>query len=201
MPFDISVNVLTSTYWPISAQAQPCTMAPSMVEARQAFERFYQSRHSGRLLTWHPNLGTADVRVAFKSRKHELNVSTYALIVLLLFEHLGEDENLGYADIRSATNIPDGDLQRTLQSLACAKYKILLKSPKGREVGPEDRFAFNSGFTCPLARIKIAQVAARVESAGERKETTEKVEEERKNQVEVSIDRGSTEACETVLPS
>jgi cullin 3 len=189
MPFDISVNVLTSTYWPISAVAQPCTMAPCMIDVKQAFERFYQSRHSGRLLTWHPNQGNADVRVQFKARKHELNVSTYALVVLLLFENIQEGEKLSWESIQTSTGITEQELNRTLQSLACAKYKILLKEPKGREVNKEDSFSFNDGFQCNLARIKIAQIAARVETATERKETTEKVEEERKNQVEACIVR------------
>lgn len=191
MPFDLGVSVLTSTYWPISAQVQPCTMPPDMLSVRQAYEHFYQSRHSGRVLSWHPNLGSADVRVTFRSRKHELNVSTYALVVLLLFDRdeNGGSSSLSLQDIRSATGIPDNDLKRTLQSLACAKYKILLKEPKGRDVNESDRFTFNEGFSCPLARIKIATVAARVETPAERKETNEKVEEERKNQVEACIVR------------
>lgn len=189
MPFELSTNVLTSTFWPISAQAPPCIMPHSMNEARSTFERFYQSRHSGRLLTWHPNYGTADVRVQFRTRKHELNVSTYALVVLLLFEDLADDESLTFIKIQEMTSISDSDLGRTLQSLACAKYKILLKEPKGRDVHKTDKFSFNTNFQCNLARIKIAQVAARVENATERKETTEKIEEERKNQVEACLVR------------
>jgi len=42
-------------------------------------------------------LGTADVRVRFKARSHDLNVSTQALVVLLLFEDLKADETLSYA--------------------------------------------------------------------------------------------------------
>ncbi|CAO1615339.1 unnamed protein product [Parajaminaea phylloscopi] len=198
MPFDISVSVLTSTYWPISAQPQPCTMPAEMLSARQAYERFYQSRHSGRVLSWHPSMGSADVKVTFKARKHELNVSTYALVVLLLFEHesadgsatsAGDAGSLSYLTIKSSTNIPDADLKRTLQSLACAKYKILIKEPKGRDVNDDDSFSFNDNFSCPLARIKIATIAARVETQQERKETNERVEEERKNQVEACIVR------------
>lgn len=60
--------------------------------------------------------------------------------------------------------------------------------PKGKDVSPSDRFAFNSGFTCNLARIKVMQVAARVESVKEREETEVMVEEERKHQIEVSGD-------------
>ena len=57
-----------------------------------------------------------------------------------------------------------------------------------------DVFYFNADFTCPLTRIKIAQVAAKAETSAERKETTAKVEEERKNQVEVRFVPGMTDA-------
>lgn len=190
MPFALSVNVLTSTNWPISAQAPSCTMPDTLMEARRRFEEFYQSKHNGRVLTWHANLGNADVRVAFKSRTHEINLSTFALVVLLLFDQTDDpDATLSYSDIARSTNIPDSDLQRTLQSLACAKFRILSKTPKGREVNKDDTFTFNSSFTCPLARFKIQQIAARVETAKERKATNEKVEEERIGLIEACIVR------------
>lgn len=67
-----------------------------MVKSCKSFELFYFSRHSGRRLTWQPSLGNADVRVSFKSRSHDLNVSTFALVVLLQFEDLPEGEFLTY---------------------------------------------------------------------------------------------------------
>lgn len=82
--------------------------------------------------------------------------------------------------------MPDGDLQRTLQSLACGKFRVLNKMPKGRDVNPTDKFAFNEAFTCPLAKIKIMQVASKVETTKEREETQEQVDEERKHQIEVN---------------
>jgi cullin 3 len=87
--------------------------------------------------------------------------------------------------------MPDPELQRTLQSLALGKYRILQKAPKGRDVNPTDTFTFNDSFTCPLARFKIMQVVARVESAKEREETQEMVDEERRHQVEVSTPSGA----------
>lgn len=158
-----------------------------MLAARQAFESFYSSRHSGRLLNWHPNLGSADLRVTFKNRKHELNLSTFALVVLMLFQD--EDGALSYPTIKQSTEIPEGELKRTLQALACAKYKILLKEPKGREITEKDKFTFNQNFSCPLARIKIPVIAARVESTQERKETNTRVEEERNISTEAAIVR------------
>ena len=188
-PFELNVNVLTSTYWPISAPQQPVIFPAVLRDACSAFERYYDTRHRGRVLTWQPSLGSAEVRVRFRARSHDLIVSTYALIVLLLFEGLDEGASLGYTDILTGTALPPADLQRTLQSLACAKYRVLRKEPKGREIGAGDRFFFNHDFTCPLARVKIAQIAAKVETPAEHRETTAKVEEERKNLVEACIVR------------
>lgn len=78
------------------------------------------------------------------------------------------------------------ELQRNLQSLACAKFKILKKHPPGRNVDPEDSFSFNHDFTCNLQKIKISTVSSRPESTEERKETKDRVEEERKHQIDVS---------------
>jgi cullin 3 len=93
---DLSVIVMTSTFWPMSHSAAPCTLPDVLVGATKTFERFYLNQHTGRRLTWQPALGNADVRVTFKARKHDLNVSTFALVILLLFENLGDDEFLTY---------------------------------------------------------------------------------------------------------
>ncbi|KAG0193393.1 Cullin-3 [Apophysomyces sp. BC1034] len=134
-------------------------------------------------------LGTADIRAQFEQSKHMLNVSTYATIVLLLFNDVDENDCLTFEEIQAMTSIPDSDLKRTLQSLACAKYKVLKRDVKGKEINPTDKFYFNQGFTSNMARIKIQTVASKVESDGERKYTQSKVDEERKHQIEAAIVR------------
>ncbi|WRT70000.1 uncharacterized protein IL334_006993 [Kwoniella shivajii] len=187
---DLSVNVLTASYWPQPIVAtSTCTFPSALQPAMETFQKYYDSRHSGRRLTWQGNLGTADVRVRFKNRSHDLNLSTHALVVLLLFEDSKAGDSLSYSEIKSSTDLPDADLIRTLQSLACAKFRVLSKIPKGRDVNPSDKFEFNESFTSPLARIKIMQVASKVESVKEREETQEMVDEERKHQVEACIVR------------
>ena len=49
-----------------------------------------------------------------------------------------------------------------------------------------DKFYFNDAFTSPLAKIKIQQIANRVETSEEGKETRLKVEEDRKYLAQVS---------------
>lgn len=90
-------------------------------------------------------------------------------------------------EIKTATSIDDSELQRHLQSLACAKFKILKKHPPGRDVNMDDSFSFNNEFTSSLQKIKISTVVSKVETGGERKETRDRVDEERRHQTEVHM--------------
>ncbi|KAK4517733.1 ATP synthase d subunit [Mucor velutinosus] len=187
LSLDASVTVLTSTFWPMNLSASPkCVMPANVTQACKSFEHFYFDRHSGRRLTWQPQMGSADIRAYFKKGKHLLNVSTYSMVVLLLFN---KNDTLSWEDIKSHTQIADQDLKRTLQSLACAKYKILVKSSKGKDILEDDSFSFNDNFSSNMARIKIQALASRVENDGERKNTQDKVDEERKHQIEASVVR------------
>ncbi|KIY43994.1 Cullin-domain-containing protein [Fistulina hepatica ATCC 64428] len=186
---DLSVIVMTSTFWPMSHVASPCNLPEELLPAIQSFERFYFSRHSGRRLTWQPVLGNAEVRARFRTRSHDLNVSTLALTILMLFKDLEEAQTLTYVEIRDATQIVEQELQRNLQSLACAKFQILKKHPSGRDVSAEDSFSYNMDFSSPLQKIKISTIAAKVESGEERKETLDRVDEERRHQTEACIVR------------
>ncbi|KAF9557422.1 Cullin-domain-containing protein [Agrocybe pediades] len=186
---ELNVTVMTSNAWPMTHSASPCSLPPVMEKACKSFEQFYLSRHSGRRLTWQHSLGNADVHVQFKARAHELNVATFALVILLLFEDVGDDDVLSYSDIKEATQIEERELKRHLQSLACAKFKILKKHPAGRDVNSDDTFSFNNDFSCPMKKIKIGTISSKTENSEERKETRDRIEEERKHQMEACIVR------------
>lgn len=93
----MSVSVLTTSHWPVQIVAgSPIALPPILQECTQTFEQYYDSRHSGRRLTWQGNQGTVDLRIRFKARTHEVSCSTQAACVLLCFEELGEGQSLGY---------------------------------------------------------------------------------------------------------
>lgn len=186
---EMTVSVLTSTFWPVGTvdtAAATCLFPPEVERRKEAFQKFYLNRHSGRQLTWLPSHGTADMRGTFGKRKYDLNVSTYAMVILLQFN---SHASLTFTDLRSMTSIPESELSRNLQSLACAKYKILTKEPRSRDVKVTDSFSINSTFTSPQLRIKIALIANKVETETERKDTFERIEETRKHQTEACIVR------------
>lgn len=197
----------------MSHSPSPCNVPSILAKSCQSFGQFYLSRHSGRRLTWQYGLGNAEVKARFKSRSHDLNVSTFALVILLLFEDLGDSDFLTYSvclssiynrlrlnksqEIKEATAIADNELKRHLQSLACGKFKVLKKHPSGREINEDDAFSFNNDFTCPMQKIKIATVSSKIETTQERKDTRDRIDEERKHQIDVSMVYGCNQlkAC------
>lgn len=79
-------------------------------------------------------------------------LSTQLLWLLLSLTHCGGGRCLVFSLAE------DSELRRTLQSLACGKARVLLKSPKGKEVEDGDTFTFNGEFKHKLFRIKINQI-------------------------------------------
>ena len=60
----------------------------------------------------------ADIKANFPSRKHELSMNTYQMCICMLFN---DNDTLTFKEIEAATQIPEADLKRSLQSLACVK--------------------------------------------------------------------------------
>ncbi|KAL4421065.1 hypothetical protein ABPG77_001360 [Micractinium sp. CCAP 211/92] len=186
---DMSVQVLTSGMWPQTTAATTCNLPRELEQCTTEFAAYYLHANSGRRLTWQTGLGTADIRAVFGggTRKHEIQCSTYQMAVLMLFN---DADSLTYEDVEAATGIPEDDLKRVLQSLACVKGKaVLRKEPMSKDVRPGDRFSVNDAFASKLYKVKIGMVTAQRENESEKAETREKVEEDRKPQIEAAIVR------------
>ena len=82
----------------------------------------------------------------------------------------------------------DTELRRTLQSLACANYRVLSKYPKGKDVNVDDVFSVNLAFHHPKYRIKINQIQAK-ETRQENKQTHERISIDRKYETQAAIVR------------
>ena len=58
---ELSVSILTSTYWPLSFTTKDggigtCVYPPIIEKAKRSFTQFYLGRHSGRQLSWHAGM-------------------------------------------------------------------------------------------------------------------------------------------------
>uniref|UniRef100_A0A4X1TXQ6 Cullin 4A n=1 Tax=Sus scrofa TaxID=9823 RepID=A0A4X1TXQ6_PIG len=164
---DLTVNILTMGYWP--------TYTPMDVHLTP--EVSVLSATARTRLT-----GGAS---ALLQGKKEFQVSLFQTLVLLMFN---EGDGFGFEEIKAATGIEDSELRRTLQSLACGKARVLIKSPKGKEVEDGDKFFFNGDFKHKLFRIKINQIQMK-ETVEEQVSTTERVFQDRQYQIDAAIVR------------
>ncbi|XP_077371254.1 cullin-3-B-like isoform X2 [Festucalex cinctus] len=208
---DLTVRVLTTGYWPTQSTTPTCTIPVSPQHAFEVFRRFYLAKHSGRQLTLQHHMGGADLIATFygtlkrddgsdagmggaqasgaNSRKTILQVSTFQMTILMLFNH---SECYTFEEIHHETDIPRWELVRALQSLACGKptQRVLTKEPKSKEIENGHLFTVNDQFTAKVHRVKIQTVAAKQgENDLERKETQQKVDDDRKVMIEAAIVR------------
>ncbi|NXN07487.1 CUL4B protein, partial [Indicator maculatus] len=207
---ELTVNILTMGYWPTYVPME-VHLPPEMVKLQEIFKTFYLGKHSGRKLQWQSTLGHCVLKAEFKEGKKELQVSLFQTLVLLMFN---EGEEFSLEEIKQATGIgwyskqvttsrcsyfkkkpnklvsalEDGELRRTLQSLACGKARVLTKNPKGKDVEDGDKFTCNDDFRHKLFRIKINQIQMK-ETVEEQASTTERVFQDRQYQIDAAIVR------------
>ena len=203
---ELDVSVLTSTMWPYETMMShlkegesraTCIFPPEIERIKQGFEKFYLAKHSGRQLTWQAGMGTADVRGYFPESKgpkktRELNVTTYGMVILFLFNEISLDKSITCEEIQARTNIPMTDLVRNLQSLSVApKTRILRKEPMSKDVKLTDRFLFNASYQSPFQKVKVLLVSGgnQLESSEERSETEKRNDNERGGVIDAALVR------------
>jgi cullin 3 len=212
---DLSINVLTSNFWPMESMGggngqgedgrSSCQFPPEIVNLQESFKNFYLKERSGRVLTWIGFLGTAEIRCVFpkipgkegvlgRERRHDLTVNTYGMLILLLFNDLADDETLSFEEIQERTNMSSQDLSRQLSALAVLpKTKVLTKHPNTKEAPKAgDKFSFNASFHSKAFKLKAPVVSGgvnKVEGDDERKETEDRNDEHRGNVIDTVIVR------------
>lgn len=186
---DMSVSVLTTMSWPISQSAQ-ILLPTQVVSCAERFEEFYYHEHEGRRLTWQAELGIADIRGHFGNDGSRVvdfvSVPAFCMCIMMLFN---DHDSMTYREIAEATKIPTKELARHLQSLAMAKYRVLRKEPRDREMRSDDRFWFNTEFTSRTRRVKLQVVSARKENDAEKSQTRSRIDDDRRPVIDTVIVR------------
>lgn len=185
---------------------------PSVLrKTMRTFEEYWLSekRNDNKTLYWSPKFGLMDMRITYPSRTYDINLSTYAGIIMLLFAPQSTDASgesvlafaekrvLKYEEILELTKIPELELKRQLQSIAVApRLRLLIKSPMTKEVNTGDEFKLNEKFKSPSTKVKVLTVSAassksesRMEKQEEAKEVSGNIEEGRKQLLNAAIVR------------
>ncbi|KAI1777525.1 Cullin-domain-containing protein [Hypoxylon cercidicola] len=186
---DLSVNILSAAAWPSYVDTQ-LSLPDDVATQIERFEAYYINKHTGRRLTWKHSLAHCVVKARFNKGSKELLVSAYQAVVLTLFNQIENEADgfLAYQQIADNSGLSGPDLDRTLQSLACGKTRVLTKRPKGRDVHSTDTFTVNKTFTDPKYRVKINQIQLK-ETKEENQETHERVAQDRQFECQAAIVR------------
>lgn len=101
--------MLTTGSWPSSA-ASTCQLPQELEGAARTFDEFYKEKHSGRQLTWHLQMGTADLWCTINGERHTITVTTHQMCVLML---LNSNPELTF---REVLEVRLAELLRTCES-------------------------------------------------------------------------------------
>lgn len=173
-------------------------------ETMKTFEEFWLTgkKNDNKTLFWSPKFGLMDLRITYPSKTYEINLSTYAGVIMMLFAPQSTDSDgipvlafsekreLTYQEIFELTNIPEQDLRRQLQSIAVApRLRLLVKIPMTKEVNPEDRFRLNEKFKAPTNKVKVLTVSSS-SSASKTEASKVSVKQEESDEVKANIEEG-----------
>lgn len=206
---EVNVRVLTTGFWPLHAATQQIILPTTPWRSFQTFRRFYLAKHNCRQLSLQPHLGWAEMSAVFygpaknepstfqaatsssgelKSRAYTIQVSTYQMCVLMLFN---SHERMSYENIASETNIPETSLVRALTSLCTGKYSepLLTKTPVSSQIEKDHVFAVNDAFTHGVQEVKIESTSSGKKFAPESDGSMVNPEEDRRYDLEAAIVR------------
>lgn len=182
------VSVCTQGAWP-STNIPKAIVPLDLAETVIRFTHFYENRHVGRKLNFRWDKGTAEVFVRFNDKTPKvLAVSTYQMMVLLLFNH-STGPVLTFEDVMEKTNIEENDLRVAVLSLAHPKSKVLLKRPNGPKLEKNHKLRLNFKFKHPLAKIIIPMLKTNKQQKMETDESEQQIHVQRRHQVDAAIVR------------
>jgi len=121
---EFGVLILTAGAWPVAQGAATTFNIPMELEkCIPAFQDFYNSRHSGRKLSWLYHLSRGDLKMTYLPKRYELQLTVYQVAVLLLFN---EALSLSFADIFQQTQLNEAELLRVLKVLTIILFYFMI---------------------------------------------------------------------------
>jgi cullin 3 len=182
--FEITVRVLTSSFWPSDSNT-PILFPREIKPEIDTFTTFYLDKYSGRRLTWKTHLGNGEVRAWLHGTRYDLSVTTYQMFTLLQFNTV---DRIQYSDLLSNLQVNDKDFTRHIYGLL--KVGILQKSSSGREISGNSVLSVNENFTSRLIKISVPVAAAREKNLeSDDRAVPQLVQEDRKHVIEACIVR------------
>ncbi|KAJ1332633.1 hypothetical protein BSLG_008262 [Batrachochytrium salamandrivorans] len=182
---DFGALVLNTASWPFQPPKSGLNIPDDLLKTYERFQRFYQSKHSGRKLTWLFQFCKGELKTNYtrgSKTGYTFQVSTYQMAVLLLYNSATSytlEELLGTTGVTRDVLLPTVGL--------LVKAKIVLV--QGGGFGSQgSRYVLNDEFKSKKVRINI-NLPIKTEQKAESDDTHRTIEEDRKLLIQAAIVR------------
>ncbi|KAJ7765141.1 ubiquitin-protein ligase [Mycena olivaceomarginata] len=176
MDIAFSIMVLGTNFWPLAPPMHDFLLPPELLPTFERFTRYYQTKHSGRKLTWLHNYSKNELQTNYTNQKYILMTSAYQAAVLLQYNC---NDTLSLQELQEATKISTEILGQVLALLV--KAKVLVNDEK-------DQYDLNPGFKSKKIRVNL-NLPIKAEVKAESSDVLKAVDEDRKYVIQGTIVR------------
>jgi cullin 1 len=150
MDITFSIMVLGTNFWPLNPPAHDFVIPVEILPTYDRFQKYYQTKHSGRKLTWLWNYSKNELRTNYLNQKYILMTSSYQMAVLLQYN---QNDTMSLDELVAATSISKDILSQVLAVLV--KAKILINDEKEQyDLNPSKnkkyKFVYENSSLCCL---------------------------------------------------
>ncbi|KAJ7263792.1 ubiquitin-protein ligase [Mycena rebaudengoi] len=171
-----SIMVLGTNFWPLAPPTHDFLVPRELLTTYERFTRYYQTKHSGRKLTWLWNYSKCELRTGYLNQKYILMTSAFQTAVLLQYNAV---DTMGLDELVAATGIERGYLAQVVGLLV--KAKVLVE-------GEEEQYDLNPGFKSKKIRVNL-NLLIKAEAKAVDEEVLKAVDEDRKYVTQATIVR------------
>ena len=195
MDINFSIMVLGTNFWPLNAPNNEFNIPADILPVNNRFSQYYQTKHSGRKLTWLWNYSKNELRTNYLNQKYILMTSSYQMAVLLQYN---DNDTLSLDELATATAISKDVLTQVLAILV--KAKILINEEKDQyDLNPSKPFPSSTLVTTQLSwgvadfkskKIRVnLNLPIKAEVKAESADVLKTVDEDRKYVIQATIVR------------
>ncbi|KAG6853139.1 hypothetical protein C0991_006619 [Blastosporella zonata] len=171
-----SIMVLGTNFWPLNPPPHEFVIPIEIVPTYDRFQKYYQTKHSGRKLTWLWNYSKNELRTNYLNQKYILMTSSYQMAVLLQYNR---NDTMSLDELVAATSITKDIMSQVLALLV--KAKILINEEK-------DQYDLNPHFKSKKIRVNL-NLPIKADVKAESSDVLKAVDEDRKYVIQATIVR------------
>lgn len=150
LPFDLSLQVVTSGCWPAELMAEDENCKSMQWDTRlssclEAFSQSYLSEHSSRVLKWSPSLTAAEVSTVLGGRPYSLIMSAIQYAIIMAIAESGP-QGMTLPSLCSVTGLSPSSIETAIHRL---EHFNLLVTPSPTQ------YAINASFSSPHSRLNV----------------------------------------------